>query len=120
MRKLLIATAFVASVLSPGPVWAHAHLVNAIPAVGATVTGVDTLRLNFSEGIEIKFSKVEVMGADAAPIALAAVALDPADDKAVVISLPGRLAAGTYTVHWTVVSVDTHRTQGTYTFTIAP
>lgn len=60
------------------------------------------------------------MGADAAPIALAAVALDPADDKAVVISLPGRLAAGTYTVHWTVVSVDTHRTQGTYTFTIAP
>lgn len=120
MRKLLIATAFVAGVLAAGPVWAHAHLVTAIPAVGATAKGVDTLRLNFSEGIEIKFSKVEVMGADAAPIALGAVALDPADDKVIVISLPGRLPAGTYTVHWTVVSVDTHRTQGTYTFTVAP
>lgn len=120
MRRLLPALALLTSVLAAPAAWAHAHLVSAAPAVGATVAAADTLRLTFSEGIEIKFSKVEVTQGGGAPIAFGAVALDPKDDKVVVIALPGPLPAGTYTVHWQVVSVDTHRTEGTYDFTVKP
>jgi len=30
------------------------------------------------------------------------------------------LTAGTYTVKWKVLSVDTHRTQGSFSFTVGP
>ena len=30
------------------------------------------------------------------------------------------LAPGRYTVHWRVLSVDTHVTEGTFAFTVAP
>ncbi|HEY1723418.1 MAG TPA: copper homeostasis periplasmic binding protein CopC [Magnetospirillaceae bacterium] len=120
IRKTLAAATLLCGLFSAGTTWAHAHLVKADPAVGSTVAATDTLRLTFSEGIEIKFSKVEVMDAKAQPIQLGAVALDPNDDKVMVLSLPGRLRAGTYTVHWHVVSVDTHRTEGTYDFTVSP
>lgn len=120
MRKFVSSLVLLAGIAVAGPVWAHAHLVSAEPKVGETVVAADSLKLVFSEGIEIKFSKVEVTRPDGGPVALGAVALDPADDKVIIVSLPGRLPAGTYRVHWTVVSVDTHRTQGTYDFTVAP
>jgi methionine-rich copper-binding protein CopC len=31
-----------------------------------------------------------------------------------------RLAPGTYRVMWRVISVDTHQTEGAFTFTIGP
>jgi methionine-rich copper-binding protein CopC len=118
MPRLIPIAVLLAGLALSTAAWAHAHLVKAVPAVGATVAAADTLRLMFSEAIEIKFSKVEVTADKGVPVQLGAVALDPADDKTVVLSLPGRLPAGAYTVHWHVVSVDTHRTEGTYTFTV--
>lgn len=120
MHKLLSIMTVLAGVAIAAPAWAHAHLVSAQPAVGSTVAAADQIRITFSEGIEITFSKVEVSRANGAPIALGAVALDPANDKVVVLSLPGNLPAGVYTVDWHVVSVDTHRTEGTYSFTVKP
>ena len=32
----------------------------------------------------------------------------------------GPLAAGTYKVEWHAVSTDTHKTQGSYSFTVNP
>jgi methionine-rich copper-binding protein CopC len=119
MRKyLLSAIVLLAGLLPAGAAWAHAHLVSAVPAVGATVEATDTMRLTFSEGIEIKFSKVEVTTADGKDAGTGTVASDPADKKIIVVKLPGALAPGGYTVHWHVVSVDTHRTEGTFTFTV--
>jgi copper resistance protein C len=34
------------------------------------------------------------------------------------VTLP-KLPPGTYTVNWHVTSVDTHKTEGNYTFTVA-
>jgi methionine-rich copper-binding protein CopC len=44
---------------------------------------------------------------------------DPGDAERLEVPLR-KLGPGTYTVHWRAVSVDTHRTQGTYRFTVAP
>jgi len=48
-----------------------------------------------------------------------AAAVDPGNNKQLVLSLPP-LGPGRYRVHWHVVSVDTHRTEGEYSFTIEP
>jgi copper resistance protein C len=42
--------------------FAHAQLEKATPAVGGTVGGPSEIRLEFSEGVEPKFSKVSLSG----------------------------------------------------------
>ena len=44
------------------PAFAHAQLEKATPAVGGTVASASEIRLEFSEGVEPKFSKVSVTG----------------------------------------------------------
>ena len=45
--------------------------------------------------------------------------VDGTDATLLIVSL-STLPAGTYTVKWKVVSVDTHRTHGTFQFTVQP
>jgi methionine-rich copper-binding protein CopC len=120
MTRLLFAIVLLLGTAVAGQAWAHAHLVTADPAVGATVAASDTLRLTFSEGIELAFSKVEIAKADGTDLGATKIAADPADGKIVVVTLPAKLAPGDYKVHWHVVSVDTHHTEGTYSFTVKP
>ena len=98
---------------------AHAFLEQAVPPVGGTVSPPKEVRLTFSEGVEPRFSGIEVVTSDRQAIATGPAFRDPANDKQLVIELPS-LASGRYTVRWHVVSVDTHRTEGEYTFTARP
>jgi len=98
---------------------AHALLDKAEPAVGSEVApGPTELRLHFTEGVEIRFSGVEISGADGKAVVPVKLASDPANPAIVMVTLPSALAPGGYKVSWHVVSVDTHKTQGTYTFTV--
>ena len=122
MRRFLSALAFT-SMIGLGfaaPAWAHAHLVTADPPVGGSTAPTATLHLTFSEGIELAFSKFDITGAGGKEITPSKSALDPKNDKVVVLTFPAKLAPGDYTVHWHVVSVDTHHTQGTYPITVTP
>jgi methionine-rich copper-binding protein CopC len=120
MLKTISLIVLLLGVVLAGPVWAHAHLVAADPPVGGSAAATDTLRLTFSEGIELAFSKVEVAKTDGADLGATKIALDPADKKIVIVTLPKKLEAGGYKVHWHVVSVDTHHTEGTFTFDVKP
>ncbi len=113
---MLCATAALA--LAAGPAFAHAELLSEVPAEAASTASVTELRLSFSEPLNSTFSKVEVV--DAAGVeAAGAVALDAADAKVLVVTFPTALAAGTYTVNWTAVSDDGHKTTGTYQLVVA-
>jgi methionine-rich copper-binding protein CopC len=104
----------------PGLAWAHAMLEEAVPPVGSTVASTPAeLQLNFSESIEPHFTKVAVSGPGGTKVAVGALHVDPADDKRLLVPVPA-LVPGIYTIVWHAVSVDTHRTQGTYHFTVAP
>jgi methionine-rich copper-binding protein CopC len=70
------------------------------------------LRLSFSEGIELSFSKVTILDAGQKEIAHAELALDPADGKVVVVTLRERLPSGHHTISWSVVSSDGHKAAG--------
>ena len=95
---------------------AHAFLVKSDPAVGSAATKPATLRLEFSEAIELGFSGMELLNASGVPVALNAIRFADEGHKVLVANLP-MLAPGIYRVKWHVVSVDTHRTEGEFRFT---
>jgi copper resistance protein C len=104
---------------APTAVLAHAQLEKATPAVGATVASPGEIRLEFSEGVEPKFSKVSITGPGGA-VALGAAKTDSGNQAVLIAPISKPLPAGVYKVHWQAVSVDTHHTQGTFEFTVKP
>ena len=45
---------------------------------------------------------------------------DPKNPKILIATLPDKLDPGTYNVVWHVVATDTHKTDGSYTFSVKP
>lgn len=103
------------------PAFAHAHLKQADPAAGATVsTGPSQLRLTFTEGVELAFSGVAIAMDDGMIVKPSAVALAPTDPTTILVTLATPLGAGHYKVSWHVLSDDSHKTRGHYAFTVKP
>jgi copper resistance protein C len=119
-RLFLHLVAIVATGMMAVAALAHAFLNQAVPPVDGTVaTSPKEIRLSFSEGVEPRFSGIELATSDGRAIASGPATPDPGDDKQLVLVLPP-LAPGRYKVTWHVVSVDTHRTEGAYSFTVGP
>jgi copper resistance protein C len=100
--------------------WAHAFLDHADPKVGSTIIHSPTvIKLWFTQQLEPAFSSAEVQDAVGKQVDKKDVRLDDKNKSLLIVSVP-QLPAGTYTVTWHAVSVDTHRTQGHFQFTIKP
>ncbi|WP_313485519.1 CopC domain-containing protein YobA [Pseudescherichia sp.] len=114
-RGLLLA----ASVAASPAVFAHAHLKHQYPAADANVTAApQALTLNFSEGIEPKFSGVKVTGSQQQTVKIGTVKRNDNDKTQLIAPIEQALTPGEYTVEWHVVSVDGHKTQGSYRFSV--
>ena len=99
---------------------AHAHLRTAVPAVGGTVpASPPAVAITFSEGVEPRFSTIEVQDAAGQRVDRNDVHTAPTDNKVLSVGVP-QLAPGTYTVVWHATAVDTHKTEGAFQFTIKP
>ena len=121
MQKLLkpFIIAVLASSLAATAAYAHAFLDHASPGVGATVSGSPSvLTLSFTQGVVVAFSSVTVSGAGGAVPASKPVN-DPSNQQIIHVRLGHALKPGSYTVTWHVLSVDTHRTEGSYHFTVS-
>jgi methionine-rich copper-binding protein CopC len=122
-KHVFTAAALLVS-LSASNAFAHAHMESQLPAADSTVTAPKELRLTFSEGIEEKFTKVSITsttpGGKTLVEAVPGVATDPADKKTLIVTPAAPLAAGEYKVEWHAVSVDTHKSEGSYSFTVSP
>jgi len=117
----LIAVAISAGfALLPVAAFAHAHLDHASPAVGSTMAQAPKeVSLWFTEALEAKFSTIEVRDAQGRPVQAGPATL--ARDNTAQLRVPLKpLSPGTYKVIWRVLSVDTHRTQGDFTFRVGP
>ena len=102
-----------------GSAAAHAFLDRASPAVGSTVhTPPTEVRIQFTEELEPAYSAAHVEDASGATVSTAA-HVDPNERSVLIVPL-GALKPGRYKVIWKVLSVDTHMTNGTFTFTVAP
>ncbi|HTR13914.1 MAG TPA: copper homeostasis periplasmic binding protein CopC [Roseiarcus sp.] len=114
----LKVAASLAFALAATQAYAHAQLEKATPAVGGMVTPPNEIRLEFSEGVEPKFSKVTLRGAGGAAAPLGAPKVEAGHPNVLIAPIAKPLAPGVYTVHWHAVSVDTHHTQGNFSFTV--
>ncbi len=98
--------------------WAHAFLDHADPKVGSTVTNSPAeVKAWFTQELEPVFSSLQVQDAQGKEVDKKDMHLDDKNKQLMIVSLPP-LPPGTYTVVWHAVSVDTHRTQGKFQFTL--
>ncbi|MGD1014915.1 MAG: copper homeostasis periplasmic binding protein CopC [Roseiarcus sp.] len=119
-RSIAKSAAALAFVFAAAAAFAHAQLEKASPAVGSAVAPPAEIRLKFSEGVEPRFSTIALSSESGAAAPLGAPSLDPADDSVLIAKVAKTLAPGVYTVTWHAVSVDTHKTQGSFDFTVKP
>lgn len=120
LKNLFTTTALLASLLGASSVFAHAHLKSSTPAADSSVTAPNELRLVFSEGVEAAFTQVKI-SKDGAPLEVKSLATEGADKKTlIVIPTATPLRAGEYKVEWHAVSVDTHKSEGSYSFKVSP
>jgi copper resistance protein C len=95
---------------------AHALLDHADPRVGNTVKSPHAVSLWFTQNLERGFCSVEVLDAGGARMNAGNAVVDGKLMRVQVKALP----AGAYTVKWHVLSVDTHTTEGNFTFGVSP
>ena len=112
--------ALFAACLIATSVHAHPTLKSASPPVeGNATTSPTQITLSFSEGVISKFSSVELRDQSGMKVPTGKIGTDAKDEKQLIVTLQAPLKAGTYTVKWTVVTADTHRVNGTYSFKVA-
>ncbi|MEA2737467.1 MAG: copper resistance protein [Acetobacteraceae bacterium] len=116
MRAIVIAAA---ACLIGHAAFAHAFLDRASPAVGSEVSGSPpAISLTYTEPVEPLFSTVAVTDAAGSRVDQGKpVAQD--GGRILLVDLK-KLPPGVYTVAWHVTSVDTHKTEGHFTFTVKP
>jgi methionine-rich copper-binding protein CopC len=115
MRPL--ALGLLALFASTSVALAHAFLNHANPGAGATLhTSPRVVALEFSEELEPTFSGAAVTDSTGRDVAASP---STATGARMEVKLKA-LKPGSYRVSWHALSVDTHRTEGSFTFTIRP
>jgi copper resistance protein C len=117
IRAVLLGLVLVGGISTAN---AHAFPDHSEPAVGSTLNLPPMrVRVWFTEALEGAFSSMIVTDSSGHAVVQGKATVDPKDPKLLEVNLV-RLTAGTYRVKWRAVSVDTHTTEGDFTFTIKP
>jgi methionine-rich copper-binding protein CopC len=107
------------------PLWggeagAHAWPDHAAPAVGSTVHAPPAeVRIWFTQELESVFSTIRVLDESGRQVDRNDAKVDETDRTLIKVSLTP-LQPGVYKAIWRVLSVDTHVTEGDFTFRVAP
>ena len=118
-RHLFAAAIVAAALLGAGRASAHAFPDHAVPAVGGTVAqSPPEIRIWFSQKLEPAFSTIEVLDGAGTRVDKDDASVDVQDSTVLRVSLKA-LVPGKYKVVWRVVSTDTHKTTGDFSFTLA-
>jgi methionine-rich copper-binding protein CopC len=113
MRTLIVILSFFSAALAAPAAQAHAFLDHASPLVGSTVPAAPhEVTLWFTQNLEPAFSTVAVTDASGARVDQGKPAISA---NTMHIGLKA-LGSGAYKVRWHALSVDTHTTEGSFTF----
>jgi methionine-rich copper-binding protein CopC len=116
----LVLAAFAALTGGVSQASAHAFLDQAMPAVGSTVHGSPAeVKLRFSQALEPAFSTIRVLDQSGKQVDRQDKEVDPNNRALLRVSLP-KLSPGLYRAVWRVLSVDSHVSEGDFTFNVAP
>jgi len=113
MRKFYLLVALLLMPLATDAARAHAFLDHASPLVGSTVPAAPhEVVLTFTQNLEPAFSTVQVTDSGGARVDEGKAQVS---GNTMTIGLKA-LGPGSYKVHWHALSVDTHSTEGAFTF----
>jgi methionine-rich copper-binding protein CopC len=113
MRTRLFLLSLLVLPIDGATAYAHAFLDRASPLVGSTVaTAPREVTLSFTQSLEPSFSSVEVTDAKGVRVDQGKAQISGSTMR---VGLKA-LSPGTYKVHWRALSVDTHTTQGSFSF----
>jgi copper resistance protein C len=112
MRKFVILSLLFAAFGSTAA-YAHAFLDHASPLVGSNVASAPReVSLTFTQNLEAAFSSVQVTDSNGARVDQGKAQISGNTMRVGLKSL----SQGTYRVRWHALSVDTHKTEGSFTF----
>ena len=115
MRKFLTLVPLLLIALAPVAAQAHAFLDHASPLVGSTVPAAPhEVVLTFTQNLEAAFSTAQVTDSSGARVDQGKAQVS---GNSMTVGLKS-LGPGSYKVHWHALSVDTHTTEGAFTFTV--
>jgi methionine-rich copper-binding protein CopC len=116
LRALACAAVVVALAVGSAP--AHAVLDRTDPRAGVSVkTAPSQVKLWFTGALEPAYSRVQVLDAAGKRMDLGDGGVDTANPALLRVSVPA-LVPGTYRVVWHVLSVDSHVTEGQFSFQV--
>jgi len=112
----MIIVALSTFLLSGAAALAHAALDHASPPAASSLTAAPSeVVLFFTDILEPALSTIEVRDENGTLMSTGKAHVDPNHNTQLRVALKP-LPAGTYKVIWRVISVDTHRTQGDFSF----
>ena len=115
MRTRVLIIALLLAALGGVAAHAHAMLDHASPAVGSAVASAPReVSLTFTQNLEAAFSSVQVTDANGARVDRGKAQVS---GNIMRVGLKA-LSQGTYRVRWQALSVDTHKTEGSFTFRV--
>ncbi|MDO9411738.1 MAG: copper resistance protein CopC [Pseudolabrys sp.] len=119
-NSIIAAALCAAAALIPVPALAHAHLDRAMPAPNSVqATAPKDVTIWFTEALEAKFSSIVVQDAKGLAVHAGPAALVSGNTAQLRVQLKA-MPPGTYKVIWKVLSVDTHRSNGEFSFKVGP
>jgi methionine-rich copper-binding protein CopC len=117
-RAVAIVSILLAVALGAALVEAHAKLARSEPAAASTLRSAPgEVRLWFTENLEAAFSSAHLLDGERRRIDGAEGKVDGTNGALLRMTLPA-LGAGSYTVVYRVVSIDSHVTAGELSFNI--
>jgi copper resistance protein C len=115
MRTHIFVASVLIALIANGGAHAHAMLASASPPVGGSVGAAPPqVTLSFTQGLEPAFSSVQVTDSKGARVDAGKAQVS---GSTMTVGLKA-LSPGTYRVHWHVLSVDTHKTEGSFSFRV--
>jgi methionine-rich copper-binding protein CopC len=118
LSRLLIAFTALALTCAARDARAHSFPEEQHPSAGQTLTSSPSeIRIKFDAPIEKLFAKLQVLDSAGKDHATGAPAVS--SDGTELICKVETLKAGNYTVKWSALCIDTHHTEGSYSFTVA-
>lgn len=104
--------------IAASAVSAHTKLESSAPQANAIVSPAPSqVRLQFSEQLEIPFSKIKLIDEKGAVVEPSKTALDGANPKVLVATVPA-LHPGVWRVQWSTVTRDGHKVKGQFDFRV--
>ena len=116
-RSLLVIAVVLAGLTATPAAFAHAILQASNPGSNSVVrTSPRTVSLRFNEAVETAFGSIRVYDCGGGRVDSGKISRPTKDSVAVAVDR--KLAQGTYTVTWRVISADSHPVAGAFVFNV--